>query len=92
MIDINFTKRHYYANKLHINNENSQDTNNDTNQQYETPQFEDNGTKEQYETPIYDDQIEEMVQFPNGPEAVYAVKCHLKSTGHEEDVEDVNRT
>ena len=68
-----FYKGHYYSNKLRINNENSQDTNNRTNQQYETPQFEDNGTNQQYETPIYDDQIEEMVQFPNGTEAVYAV-------------------
>ena len=63
-----FYKGHYYSNKLRINNTNSQDTNNDTNQQYETPQFEDNGRKEQY-----DDQIEEMVQFPNGPQAVYTV-------------------
>jgi len=83
-----YYKGHYYANKLCINNENSQDTNNDPNQQYETPQFEDNGTKEQYETPIYDDQIEEMVQFPNGPEAVYTVIRGGDIYSHTNEVQD----
>ena len=49
-----FYKRHFYANKHGIQNENSQHT-------YETPQFEDNDTIHQYETIQYEDEIEEIV-------------------------------
>ena len=45
-----YYKGHYYANKLQVNNENEHDTNNGTNQQYETSQ--------------YEDEIEEMVHLP----------------------------
>ena len=52
-----YYKGHYYANKLWVNNENEHDTNNSTNQQYETPQ--------------YDDQIEEIVHLPVQTEKVH---------------------
>ena len=65
-----YYKGHYYATKLQVNNENEHDTNNATNQQYETPQYEDNGTNQQYETPQYEE-IEEMVHLPIPTEMVH---------------------
>jgi len=72
-----YYKRHYYANKVHINKENSQNTNNDTNHQYETPQFEDNSTIQQYETLQYEDEIEEMPRLPVATEMVLPIPTQM---------------
>ena len=72
-----FYRTQFYANQNRINNENSQDTNNDTNQQYETPQFEDNSTIQLYETLQYEDEIEEMACLPVATEIVLPIPTEM---------------
>ena len=77
-----YYKGHYYANKLQLNNGNEHDTNNGTNQQYET---------------VNEDEIEAMIHLPLETETQTVTEdrrqnhqndtvIEMKSTGHEEEV------
>ena len=91
-----YYKGHYYANKLQVNNENDHDTNNGTNKQYETPLYDDKIEEMVHFPDPTEAEDKEVVHLPVPTEGEdkkqkYAV-IQMKSTGHEEDVEDVNRT